>query len=200
MEHRSLPVAAFLIAFFVVAGSAWADSGPSPEQTADWNRRLEKAGALQREGKAQGAAADNIHEDRDAACFSQFRVNACRDEARREHGRRSNEARRVVNEGKALEREVKKEQLADKDARHAADAAAQAARLPARATEAAAARAQAVDNEASQRADKELRAAEGAQRRAADAARQQKKRADHEARVAKKMEKAERRAAEQADH
>ena len=106
MENRPLSVAALLIAMAVSASSAWADSAPSAEQQADWARRLEKAAALQAEGKALKEAADARHTEQAKACAEKFRVNACRDEVGLAHIRSVNEARRVENEGKALEREV----------------------------------------------------------------------------------------------
>lgn len=195
MEHRSVPVAARLSALCLAALPLWL-AAATPEQEADWSRRLEQAAVRQDEGKKQRLAADQLYAEKEKACYKKFRVNACRDSARLEHAKQVTEARRVENEGKALEREVKKEQLAERDARHAAEIAEREAGLAARATDTAAARAQAEAEEAEQRADKAQRAEEGARRHAAEAARLQKKRAEHEAKVAEKLEKARRRDAE----
>jgi colicin import membrane protein len=183
-------VAALLIALAVSASSAWADSAPSAEQQADWARRLEKASALQAEGKALKEAADALHTEQAKACAEKFRVNACRDEVGLNHIRSVNEARRVENEGKALERQVKKEKLNDKDARYEAEADERAAERAKREATTAATRQQAADKESSQLTNKAAQAEEGRQRRAADAERLAKKQAEHQARVDQQMAKA----------
>lgn len=197
MEYRPLFVAARLIALLAVGASALAaDSEPSAEQQADWQRRLDRAAALKAEGKARQEAADKRFAEADAACDRKFLVNACRDKARTEHLPEAREARRLENEGKALEREVKKEQLSDRDQRRAAAAPQHEADLRAREAETAAERRASAADEAATRAHKAQQAAEGSQRKAAEAERQRKKQEDHAARVARKMRDAERRAAE----
>jgi colicin import membrane protein len=174
----------------VSASSAWADSAPSAEQQADWARRLDKAAALQAEGKALKEAADARHTEQATACAEKFRVNACRDEVGLTHIRAVNEARRVENEGKALERQVKKEKLSDKDARYAAEADERAAERTKREASTAVSRQQAADKESSELSNKAAQAVEGRQRRAADAERQAKKQAEHQARVEQQKAKA----------
>lgn len=198
MENRPLSVVTLLIVWIGMVAPVWAEGGPSPEQMADWDRRLEKANALQGQAKSQFDAANQFFVGKEKACYEKFRVNACIDEARREHGRLTTEARRVQNEGKALERQVRKEKLSDKDGRFIAETDLRAADLQAREAETSAARAQVMENEAALRSDKEKQAAEGVRRHAADADRLQKKRAEHEARVARQIEKSERRSAEDA--
>lgn len=192
MEHRSASVAARLIALGLAVLPLWA-AAATPEQEESWPRRLGQAAVREQEGREQRLAAERLYAEKDKACYTKFRVNACRDAVRLEHAKRVAEARRVENEGKALEREVKKEQLADRDARNAAEAAERESSLTVREAETAAERAQAEQEEANQRADKAQRAEEGARRRAAEVARQQKKRAEHDAKVAEKLDKARRR-------
>lgn len=195
MENRSLSVAALLIGLACLAGSAHAESEASLAQQADWTRRLDKATELKGQGKAQKELADKSYREKEKRCYEKFRVNACRDEAGREHARLTTEARRQENEGKALERQVKKEQLSDKDERYAAESAARAANLQQREAETAAERQETSGVEAARRADKAKQAEEGRRRRAADAERLQQKRAEHEARVARKIEEARQRIA-----
>ena len=197
MENRSLSLAACLIALCAVAGPApAADSGPSPAQEADWQQRLEKAAALQNEGKLRKAEAGRILEQKSAECFKKFLVNRCQDAARNEHMMVSREASNLEIQGKALEREVKKEQLADKDRRHAEAMPQRAADLAERAAETGVARQEAEAEAAASRADKARQAEQGTRRKAAEAEKQRKKQQDHEARVAQKVQQAERRAGE----
>jgi colicin import membrane protein len=180
-----------------VSLSVWAaEDGPSPEQIADWQQRMEKATAMQAEGKAQQNAADALLEETFAACYKKFLVISCQKDANKAHIAAIRPATDLLNQGKALEREVKKEQLADKDMRRAAKAPEKAAELQALEAETAAERKLAAETEAAKRADKVRKAEEGSKIRAERLERQAKKQADHDAKVAAKMQKAEQRAAE----
>ena len=197
MENRPLSVAAQLIALLVLGFSALATAaGPSPVQEADWKHRLEKATALQAEGRKRLSAADKVLAKQEAECNDKFRVNDCREEARAEYRPLAREARAMDSEGKALEREVRREQLADRDKRLADEAGQREADLKAREAETAAARQAAQDKESVTRADKTRQAREGARRKAAEAEKSRAKRERHEARNAKKMRAAERRMAQ----
>lgn len=193
-------MAARLIALLAISCSVLAaDGGSSPElQQADWQQRLDGAAALQAEARARQGEADERLEQTKSECFKKFRVNACQEEARAEHMLATREARRLENQGKAAEREVSKEQLADKDKRRAEAARQRAADLRVREAETATARQAGVAEEAAARADKATKAEEGARRKAAEEEKQRKKQADHEARVAEKMRKAARPAADAA--
>ena len=196
MENRPPSVAALVIALLAVTFSAGAADNAT--QLADWETRLEKAADLQRQGQLRKEAASKVFEDKKADCFRAFRVYACQEQAQAEYVLEANEARRLDNEGRAIERQVKKEQASDKFLRREAEAPAREAELELRASETEAERKAAAEAEAATRASKAVQAEEGQKRRAADAERQQKKRADHEARHARQVEKAERRAAEAA--
>ncbi|MDP3538151.1 MAG: hypothetical protein Q8S26_05555 [Azonexus sp.] len=185
-------IALLAISFSVLA----ADDGPSPAQQADWQQRLDKAAALQAESRTRQDEADRILDGKATECFKKFRVNACRDDARVKHQLSTREARRLDIQGKALEREVKKEQFSDKDKRRAEAAPQQEADLKAREAETSAARQSTEAELAATQADKAKKAEEGAKRKAAEAEKQRKKREDHDAKVAAKMQQAERRAAE----
>jgi colicin import membrane protein len=194
MENRSLSVAPFLSLLLLLAGPVSAAGEASPEQTAQWDRRLEAAGELRRAGDAREAAADALYEQEAAACLSKILSNDCRNAAHSRRVAERDEARKMVNEGKAVEREVKKEQLADRDARLAADAPKRADDLETRAAETLRLRQESAASQAEMRARKAQQAEEGARQRAADAERISKKRADHEAKLAEKKARAERRA------
>jgi len=183
-------VAALLIAYASLCGNAQAASEPDAAQIADWERRNVKAAELKDEARRMQEEAKRLYDVKSKACFEKFQVTACRNEAHKEHSEQIAEARRVENQGKALEREVRKEQLADRDARHLAEADQRAADLRKREAETSADRRGQEAHEAALRAGKEKDADEGAKRRAADAERIQKKQADHAAKVARKKEEA----------
>lgn len=196
MEYRSLSLAASLILCLLAGGALAEESGPSPEQQADWQQRLDKSAAMLAEAREREKAADNLLKQKDKACYERIFVNSCRSDARDEHIAATREIRRLENEGKAIERQVKKEQLADKDKRRADAAPEKAAELEQRKVETAAERQAAEEKEAATLADKERKAAEGAKRKAAEAEKHRKKVEEHEAKVAAQKAKAEKRAAE----
>ena len=165
-------------------------AAPSVEQDADWKARQARAAEMRSEADRRLDAAEALYKEQDLACYRTFLVNRCRDNAYKEFSAARSEAKRLENEGKAIERQVKKEQFSARDLEAAAAAPARAADLQAREAETAAARSQAELNEARKRADQEHQAEEGARRKAAEAERLQKKQADHDARVAEKMKKA----------
>ena len=166
-----------------------AQAAPTAEQNADWEQRLTRAAELLSEAAERQAAADKLYQEQEPACYKKFLVNRCRDNAFRELTESSREAKRLENEGKAIERQVKKEQFSARDVEAAASAPEREAKLKALEVETAAARTEAELEEATTRADKARKAEEGARRKAEEAERLRRKQAEHEARVAEKMEK-----------
>jgi len=200
MEHRPLSLVARLTTLLLAACSALALAGePSAEQEADWRQRSDKAAAMQAEAKAMQDEADRIFEEKTPLCFKKFLVNACRDNVRKEHTAASREASRLENQGKAMSREVRKEQLEDKDRRRAEAAPVREAEQAERLAETAAESKAAEEKAAATQAQKAQKAEAGAKRKAAEEEQQRKKQADHDARVAAKMQEAERKAAEAAE-
>lgn len=197
MKYRPFRLAAglFLLAWLLPLAAA----EPGADHTADWEQRLQAAKTQQSAGKTQRTAAKSRYEAEKKICFKKFRVTDCQEDARRLYIISTNEARRIENQGLAAERQVKKEQLADKDASYAAEAPARAANLQEREAETKAERAKSESKRAAKLAEKEKKAATAASRYARDAERREKKRAGHEKQVAEKMEKARRREAESAD-
>jgi colicin import membrane protein len=202
-DHRrsakSLSRAAWALCFGLLSGLATVAQGaPMAEQNADWEQRLTRAAELRRAGAERQAAADKLYEEQEPACYRKFLVNRCRDNAYRELTASTREARRLENEGKAIERQVKKEQFSARDLEAAAMAPAREEKLKALEVETAAARTEAELEEATTRADKARKAEEGARRKAEEAERLRKKQAEHEARVAEKAQKANAKAAAEA--
>ena len=181
---------ALLIALAFSSAAVHAASPTDPVQEADWQRRNSKAAALKGEARQVQDAADRDYDAKSKACHEKFRVNECRGEAHKEHSQRTSEARRIENEGKALEREVRKEQLADRDARAIADADQKAADLRAREAETTSRRRQADEKAAATLERKEKDAVTGARRHAEAEAKVSRKQAEHAAKVARKKEEA----------
>lgn len=194
MENRSLLLVASLI-FLALPGFAVhaEEELGSPEQRADWAQRLERAQALTDESKQRREAAAKIRKDKDAECPKRFQVNACLKESQNEYMLVERQARRLENDGQAMERAVRKEQLQEKDARNKVESARRAAELPVREAETATARQDAAAREAQIHADKAVKAEAGEKRKAAQAEKLRQKQAAHAARVAEKMKKAQER-------
>jgi colicin import membrane protein len=187
---KSLPGACWVLCLGLLSGlSTVAMGAPTAEQNADWEQRLARAAELRRAGAERQAAADKLYEAQEPACYKKFLVNRCRDNAFRELTESSREAKRIENEGKAIERQVKKEQFSARDVEAAVLAPERETKLKALEVETAAARTEAELEEATTRADKARKAEEGARRKAEEAERLRRKQAEHEARVAEKMEK-----------
>ena len=190
LPAKKLLTAGCLVAIGLFSGIVAAD------QQADWEQRLARAAELQKEGAEGRAAAEKQLEEQTAACYRKFLVNQCRNKAHSDFVETNNAARRVQNEGKAIERQVKKEQLSARDLQAAAEMPEREAELRAREAETTAARAAAAAEEEATRAAKARKAEEGAKRKAEDAERLRKKQADHDARVAEQAEKSKAKAAE----
>lgn len=200
MENRSLAVVAGLIVLLALPFAALAaDGAVAAEQQAAWQERLDKAAALQAEGKARQVEADQVLAERHAECATKFLINDCRRIASREHLTVTRETRRLENEGNAIEREVKREQMAERAKLRAEAEPRRAADLELRQAESMTARQEAEDRIAATLAAKEAKAAQGEKRKIAEAEKQRRKQAEHEARVAQKMREAEQRAAPAAE-
>jgi hypothetical protein len=76
MNHRSRSVAFLLIALFALNVPALAgESGPTPEQLADWQQRLDQAAVLQAEGKAVRSAAPSCWSGRSKKNNGSIRIS-----------------------------------------------------------------------------------------------------------------------------
>ena len=188
MENRSLSVVAGLIGS-LLALTAHADE-------ADWQARLARAKQMQTEAQQQRKAADADLAVREQACHEKFAVNDCLNDARRAHREVARGAQLLENDGKTIERQVRKEQLRDKEAQRAREAPQRDAERAAKGEAAAAEQAATQQRIADKQAEKAAQAKSGAARRARDAERQRQKQEKHQQEVAKRKAKAERRAAE----
>ena len=175
------------------------DGGTNADQSAAWQERLDKAAALQAESKARQTEANQLLAERHAECATKFLINDCRNAAAREHLKTTRETRRLENAGKAIERDVKKEQRSYRDKQQAEEAPRRAADLELRQAESMNARQVSEDKIAATQASKAIQAAEGEKRKIVEAEKHRKKQADHDARVAKKKREAEQRAAQAAE-
>lgn len=197
MQKKLFPQSVLLL-FLTLAGASLgaAEALVSEERLADWEQRQSQAMLLQREGAAAKADADMAFEQAEIECHKKFLVNSCLIDARRVYNQSRTAALRVENEGKAIERQIRKEQLNERDQQRAAEAPQRAAELSARESETAAQRQLVADEQARLALDKERKAAVGAKSKAESAERLAKKQAQHEARLAAAREKAARRASQ----
>lgn len=195
MENRSLSVVALLSLLLALPLAALAaDAG----REAGWQERLGRAAAMQEESEGMHSAASKLLEQKNRECAKEFLVNACRNEAYQAYLKSSHEARRLENDGKALEREVKKERAMDRRQRLADEAPQREAEQRERQAETAAIR-QATERKAERtQAEKARQAVNGERRKAGEAERLRKKQAAHDARVAEKKRVAERKAESEA--
>ncbi len=177
---------------------AFAASAPSPEQEAAWEKRTVAAQALQQEGKDLQAEANRRFTQAQTDCHKVFQVNACIHESKLVRNRDLQEGRRQESEGRRQEQAVKKERLADEDARREAEAPQKALDEQRRKQEKATAQAQQEADHAARQEEKADQAVSGKARREAEDAARAKKQAEHAAKVAAKIEKAKAKAAKKA--
>jgi colicin import membrane protein len=161
-----------------------------PAQEADWQMRLERVAAMQEEAEQREKAATVEFEQQNLHCQKKFLVNACVDKARQIHVTETRAIRALRIEASDLERAVKREQLAARDAQAAAERAEREQSLPER-QRLRAEDVQVVERERQQRLDeKAIKAEEGARRKAEREAAHQRKLDEHVARVAEREARA----------
>lgn len=185
VQHRLLPLAVAVLAGIPALAPAAEDLPASSQQT-DWQRRLEQGAAMQAEGAARKAEATRVRADKQALCAKKFLVNACRNAAHQEYVTASREALRIESEGKAIERQVHQEQLAEKDRQRAAEAPRREEDLQHREAEIAGEQQAQEAKRAAAQAEKADKAERGARRKAEEAERLRRRQAEHDARVAEK--------------
>lgn len=195
MENRPPSVVALLSLLLALPLTALAADA---EREAAWRERLGQAAAMQEESKAMHGAASKLLEQKNLECTKEFLVNACRNEAYQTYLKSSREARRLENDGKTLEREVKKEQAAERRQRVADEAPQRETERREREAEIATARQAAERRAENTRADKARQAVSGERRKAREAEQLRRKQAAHEARLAEKKREAAQRAESEA--
>lgn len=180
---------------FVASGAVCAQVDSQPLGDAERKERLQRASQLQAEASRLQREADARLKAANAACHQKFLVSSCLEDAKRAHTRESRIATRLDQEGGEIERDIKRRDVAAKQAqrardmpKHEADQAAQGEAY--RAEEARRAEARAAKLE-----KKEQQAAAGRKKHAADQAKHQKK---LEAQAKKEAKAAEKRRAREA--
>jgi colicin import membrane protein len=149
---------------------------------ADWRERQQRADALRSEARERQNAAARRLEEANAECADKFLVNACRATAQDEYLGEVREARRIDAEGRAMQRAVVSERLAERDREIAARPVPDDAELASRAAANSARRAADEARIAAQKARKERQAEAGARRKAAEAEKLRRKQAEAAAR------------------
>lgn len=160
--------------------------------------RKEKADALQADGQERQLAAKKRYDEQFAACGKKFLVNDCRTKAHKKYVEESRAAKRTENDGKAIEREVKREELEQRDRERAESAPQREADRETRKAQREAERKEAEAKRETTLAEKAVKSEKNVRRRAEQDARREQKRAEHEARRAEKIERAQRREADSA--
>jgi len=97
-----------------------------------WEERLRQADTMRNDAAQRQRAADQAFSRNQLACQEKFLVNDCVNEARAEQIRVRQESREKVRQADAIERAVKREQLAARQAQAATDAEAKARNQPQR--------------------------------------------------------------------
>lgn len=181
-----------------LSGALLAETKVDPEKEAAWEERSAVVRDKIEQATAAKAEALARYQAQKTACFERFLVSACQAEAKRAYNTAVLDSERAVNQAKADERQIKRERLADKDARHAIDAAEAASKLPERENDTLRRREQAEAKRAEKLKSQEQHAEEGERRRLEREARVAKKQAEHDAEVARRIDKAGTKAGESA--
>lgn len=193
------PTIASLLLLLLAAPTALAQVDSHPLAEGERREKLERAAKLQAEASRLEGEADAKLKAANAACYKKFLISDCLEDARRTHTQEMRTAKRMELEGTELERDVKRRDLAAKDAQRAAEAPQRAAEQQAQGEAYRAEEAQRAEERAAKVADKERKAAENRQKLAAEQAKREKKlaaQAQKEAKAAEKRRAREAKAAE----
>ncbi|MDQ5907694.1 MAG: colicin import rane protein [Pseudomonadota bacterium] len=184
---------ASLLLLFATSALAQVDSKPMPE--AERQEKLGRASKLKDEASLRQKEADALLKVQTDACHKKFLVSSCLEEAGKAHTQSVREAKRMDLEGSELERDVKRREVAAKDASKAAEAPKREAKEKAKGEAYRADEAAKAEQRAAKAAKKEKQAADGRRKHSEAQARHEKKKADQAKKDAKLAEK--RRAREQ---
>lgn len=184
--------------FALVAPFAVAQVDSRPLTDAERTARLERARVLKDEAdKAQKAADAELKAENDA-CYKKFQVSSCLEDAKRKHTTATREAKRKAQEGGEIERDVKRRDVAARDARKAAEAPVRETKQKEQGEAYRADEAAKADQRAAKIAKKEQKAAAGRQKHAEEQVKRQKKLEAQAQKEAKAAEKRKAREAKQA--
>ena len=176
---------------------ALAKSGSQPDAAiaAAWEQRLELTRRELADAAQKKTAAKVRFETERLDCFNKFRVTDCQEEARQRYLVSTNEARRLENKARAMERQVNKEKLQEKEERYRAEEPLRHADRTQRQQEVAQEQKRRQERKEQKQAEKQEKAQQGAVRRAKETERLSQKKIRHDQKVAEQMEKARQREA-----
>jgi colicin import membrane protein len=121
-----------LLLLILLAGTAAAQQPENPAPD-DRITRLDRAQRLHNEAAAIREESDRHHLAAQTECWKKFLVNACLDDARKAHMEETVKARALDKEAREIEREVKRQDIAAREAKRMEEAPAKEASAAARA-------------------------------------------------------------------
>ncbi|MDD2885501.1 MAG: hypothetical protein PHT48_10705 [Dechloromonas sp.] len=116
MKHQQIVTTLFCLACLLVMPLAAVAEAPSAEQVAEWDRRLEQAAARQAEAERLQGEAEAVYAAAYSDCLKKFLVNACREDARQVNLAVRRQSRTMISEARAEVRDVRKAQIAARQA------------------------------------------------------------------------------------
>jgi colicin import membrane protein len=188
-----LTIVPLLISLLAMPAFAQVDSQPMSE--AERQGKLDKVRGLRDESARLQKEADARLKAKNEACHKKFLVSSCLEDAQKAHIAESREAKRKDLAAGELERDVKRRDVAVKNAKRAADAPKREADQKAQGEAYQANEAKRAEERAAKQAKKEQKAAEGRRKHAEAQLKHQQK---LEAQAKKEARGAEKRAAREA--
>lgn len=182
-----ITIVPLLLALFSVPVLAQVDSRPMPE--AERLEKLERARSLNTEASRLKKEADARQSAANEVCYKKFLVSSCLEDAAKTHTQNVREAKRMELEAGELERDVKRRDMATKDAKKAVETPKREADQKAQGEAYRAEEAKRAEDRAAKQAKKEQQAADGRRKHAAAQAKHQKKLGDQAKKEAKAAEK-----------
>lgn len=189
-----------LLSLLPLAVTAQVDS--QPLSAAEREEKLGHARTLKAEASEMQKAADAKLKATNEACYKKFLVSSCLSDAGKEHKKSTRDAKRKDLEGSEIERDVKRREVAVKDARRANDAPAKASEQKAKGEAYREEEASKAEARSAKTIKKEREAAKGREKHQKDLARRERKMESQlkkDEQVAEKRRKREEKQAKQAE-
>ena len=190
-----------LLLLSLLSLTATAQVNSQPLSAAEREEKLGRARTLKAEAAESQKAADAKQKTANDACYKKFQVSSCLDAARKEHTASTREAKRKDLEAGEIERDVKRREVAVKDAKRAADVPVKASEQKAKGEAYREEEAKKADARSAKAIKKEREAAQGREKHAKEQARRERKAESQikkDEQVAEKRRKREERQAQQA--
>jgi colicin import membrane protein len=86
------------------------------------NRLLDQARGLKEQANAMHEAARNRYKEEEAACWKKYLVSSCIDDAKQQHRQESRKANELEHQAREIERDVRKRDFAQREAKRIEDA------------------------------------------------------------------------------